>query len=350
MVYVTSQPVHPLILEYYFQLLVGIPASHARSRLTLLCAYDASPRSLTEKILAAASADPADSLRHRRPVARLHDRLQLDAARAQAFRPPRHPVERSRSGAAPPRHEVGKPQDVSRGGRRRARRASRTCGLEDDVVAALDGAAAPPPAIRRAVLKLDDSFSGEGNAVFRYPEAPGRRHPARGARPTSPFAVAQPTRDRYLREVHGDGGIVEELLEYPGAGVPERAASDRSAGRGRASLDARPDSRRAQRPGLPGMPVPGGASLPARRSRMRDAASGRSSPATAWSAVSASTSSSAGAPGRPSRDLRPRDQPAHRRDDAPVPRAPVSDGRPLDPGSGAFRLAARLAEVLPLDR
>src|ERR1700694_4695441 len=51
MVYVTSQPIHPLILEYYFQLLVGIPGSHARSRLTLLCAYDGSPRSLTEKIL-----------------------------------------------------------------------------------------------------------------------------------------------------------------------------------------------------------------------------------------------------------------------------------------------------------
>src|SRR4029077_15343130 len=51
MVYVTSQPIPPVILEYYFQLLAGIPASHARSRLTLLCAHDASPRSLTEKIL-----------------------------------------------------------------------------------------------------------------------------------------------------------------------------------------------------------------------------------------------------------------------------------------------------------
>src|SRR5215470_6108043 len=51
MVYVTSQPVHPMILEYYFQFLAGIPASHARQRLTLLCANDSSPRSLTEKIL-----------------------------------------------------------------------------------------------------------------------------------------------------------------------------------------------------------------------------------------------------------------------------------------------------------
>src|SRR4029078_7517606 len=51
LVYVTSQPIHPLVLEYYFQFLAGIPARHARSRLTLLCRNDASPRSLTEKIL-----------------------------------------------------------------------------------------------------------------------------------------------------------------------------------------------------------------------------------------------------------------------------------------------------------
>ncbi|HET9315407.1 MAG TPA: carboxylate-amine ligase, partial [Vicinamibacteria bacterium] len=51
MVYVTSQPVHPMILEYYFQFLAGIPATHARARLTLLCAHDSSPRALTEKIL-----------------------------------------------------------------------------------------------------------------------------------------------------------------------------------------------------------------------------------------------------------------------------------------------------------
>src|SRR4029077_3294980 len=51
LVYVTSQPVHPIILEYSFQFLAGIPSSHARARLTLLCCHDSSPRSLTEKIL-----------------------------------------------------------------------------------------------------------------------------------------------------------------------------------------------------------------------------------------------------------------------------------------------------------
>jgi hypothetical protein len=50
-VYVTSQPVHPLILDYDLTLLMGIPGSHARKRLTMLCAHDSSPRPLTEKIL-----------------------------------------------------------------------------------------------------------------------------------------------------------------------------------------------------------------------------------------------------------------------------------------------------------
>ena len=51
LVYVTSQPIHPVVVEYYLQLLVGIPATHARSRLTLLSAYDHSPHPLTRKIL-----------------------------------------------------------------------------------------------------------------------------------------------------------------------------------------------------------------------------------------------------------------------------------------------------------
>src|SRR6202022_1161956 len=50
-VYLTSQPGHPMVVEYYLQLLTGIPASHARNRLTLLCAHDSSPQSLTQKIL-----------------------------------------------------------------------------------------------------------------------------------------------------------------------------------------------------------------------------------------------------------------------------------------------------------
>lgn len=51
MVYVTSMPIAPEIIEYYLALLPGVIPSHARSRLSLLAVNDASPRPLSEKLL-----------------------------------------------------------------------------------------------------------------------------------------------------------------------------------------------------------------------------------------------------------------------------------------------------------
>ncbi|MFT4511946.1 MAG: hypothetical protein ACI91B_000629, partial [Planctomycetota bacterium] len=51
LMYITSQPVDADIVDYYLQMLVGVPPTHARRRLTMLCVQDASPRALTEKIL-----------------------------------------------------------------------------------------------------------------------------------------------------------------------------------------------------------------------------------------------------------------------------------------------------------
>jgi hypothetical protein len=51
MVYVTSQPLHPSIVDYYLELLPGIPSSHARDRLTLFSAYDGSRKPLSQKLL-----------------------------------------------------------------------------------------------------------------------------------------------------------------------------------------------------------------------------------------------------------------------------------------------------------
>ena len=50
-VYLTSTTIDPVIVDYYLHLLPGITGYHAMQRLTLLSCYDASPRSLTEKIL-----------------------------------------------------------------------------------------------------------------------------------------------------------------------------------------------------------------------------------------------------------------------------------------------------------
>jgi len=43
LIFVTSQPIHDSIIDYYLHLLPGVPSKHARRRLTLLSCYDASP-------------------------------------------------------------------------------------------------------------------------------------------------------------------------------------------------------------------------------------------------------------------------------------------------------------------
>jgi PGM1 C-terminal domain/ATP-grasp domain len=217
MVYVTSQPVHPLILEYYFQLLAGIPASHARSRLTLLCAQDASPRSLTEKIL-------------QRP--RLIQRIRYgipDPQRAFMTVFNSTPLERRLSvllgiplnGADPALACLG----TKSGSRRIFREAGVPCPQgfedlhsEDDLVDALADLRRLSPGLPRAILKLDDSFSGEGNAIFRYPESDGREALREALRAIT-FAVPNET-GRFLEKFAEMGGVVEEFLEYPEGSSP----------------------------------------------------------------------------------------------------------------------------------
>lgn len=69
LIYVTSMPLHPSIIDYYLQLLPGIPFSHARHRLLLLSAYDASLKPLSQKIL-----------ERPRLLERIHKALRLDKA------------------------------------------------------------------------------------------------------------------------------------------------------------------------------------------------------------------------------------------------------------------------------
>ena len=218
MVYVTSQPVHPLILEYYFQLLAGIPASHARSRLTLLCAHDASPRSLTEKIL-------------ERP--RLIQRIRYgiaDPSRAFMTCFNATPLERRLSvllgiplnGVDPALAWLG----TKSGSRKVFREAAvalpegfEDLRSEDDAVEALAELQARRPGIRRAVLKLEESFSGEGNAIFQYPEETGLQV-IRDALPGLACAVPEENPASYLRKFARAGGVVEEFLEYPESASP----------------------------------------------------------------------------------------------------------------------------------
>lgn len=213
MVYVTSQPVHPMILEYYFQFLSGIPASHARARLTLLCAYDDSPRSLTEKIL-----------ERPRLIERIRDGIQdTDRAYLTVFNST--PLERQLAvlldiplnGVDPALNHFG----TKSGSRKTFQEAgvALPTGFEDlrsevDVADALYDLKRRDPQLKRAVIKLDDSFSGEGNAIYRYPTEFSRAAIKDSMRSLE-FAMPTETPEVFFDKFARMSGIVEEFIDAP---------------------------------------------------------------------------------------------------------------------------------------
>ena len=210
-VYVTSQPVHPLILEYYLTLLMGVPASHARKRLTMLCAHDASPRPLTQKIL-------------ERP--RLVERIRsaiVDPTQAYMTVFNSTPLERKLSvllgvplnGLDPKLQYLG----TKSGSRKVFREAGvdLPAGFEDlnseaDTIEALLALQRCKPGLRRAVIKLNESFSGEGNAVCTLPTEPSKGAMQERLQSLE-FAVPSETHKVYFGKLSAMGGVVEEFLE-----------------------------------------------------------------------------------------------------------------------------------------
>ena len=210
-VYVTSQPVHPMIVDYVLQLLTGVPSSHARSRLTMLSAHDASPRPLTQKVL-------------ERP--RLIERIRCaikDAGSAYLSVFNATPLERRLAvllgiplnGVDPELAWLG----TKSAGRKVFREAEIPLpeGFEDlrdevDLIKSLGELRRRRPGLRRAVLKHNSGFSGEGNAIITYPPSRDQNALVRELyrmRCVAPGETAEP----FLEEFARQGGIVEEYVE-----------------------------------------------------------------------------------------------------------------------------------------
>jgi hypothetical protein len=75
------------------------------------------------------------------------------------------------------------------------------------------------PAIRRAVVKLNDSFSGEGNALFRYPDGIRRSDIQESLRQLE-FSVPSETPPLFFEKFARMGGVVEEFIEAPEKASP----------------------------------------------------------------------------------------------------------------------------------
>jgi hypothetical protein len=218
MVFVTSQPVHALVLEYYFQFLAGIPASHARSRLTLLCAYDASPRSLTEKIL-----------ERPRLIQRIREGIE-DSSRAYLTVFNSTPLERRLAVLLDVPLNGVDPNLIHLGTKSGSRKVFREAGVElplgfedlrteHDVESALVELKARRPGLRRAVVKLNESFSGEGNGIVHFPDD-GYRTAMREEMRRIEFSVPTETPEVYFEKFSRMGGIVEEFIEAPEKSSP----------------------------------------------------------------------------------------------------------------------------------
>lgn len=215
-VYVTSEPLDPAIVDYYLSLLDGVPGLHARRRLTLLSANDPSPVTLTRKIL----DRPRLIERIRQAIGdRTHAHLSVFHAT---------PLELTLSVQLGVPLYACDPALCHLGSKSGARRLFRTAGVpsadgcEDlrdlrDVAAALAALKQRDPGLARAVVKFDDGFSGEGNAVFDYQD--GDPRPLTGAwielelwrrlRPEAP-GLNYP---RYMERFESRGGIVEAWID-----------------------------------------------------------------------------------------------------------------------------------------
>ncbi len=164
LVYVTSQPLHPSIVDYYLELLPGIPSSHARERLTLFAAYDGSRKPLSQKLL-------------ERP--RLLERLRkaLDPQRAYMTCYNSTPWERDLSLALGLPLLALDPDLLHWGTKSGSREIFRRCGIPHplgselvfepaDLATAVATVWEQDPNLGRMVIKLNEGFSGEGNALL----------------------------------------------------------------------------------------------------------------------------------------------------------------------------------------
>ena len=214
-VYVTSTPIAESIIDYYLHLLPGVPYSHARRRLTMIACHDASLRPLTAKIL-----------ERPRIMARIREAISdLGAAHMTCFNVSE--LERRLAvGLGMPIYGCD-PALLAYGSKSGSRKVFREAGIdlppgfedladERDVAAALVELKSKHPSLKRAVVKLNEGFSGEGNALFRFEGAPKGASLMPWVRQRMPdlaFEAQDMGWDGFRAKIEEMGAVVETFIE-----------------------------------------------------------------------------------------------------------------------------------------
>ena len=168
-IYITSVPVDQTIVDYYIRLIPDTTEEDARSRLEMLSCDDASVTSLTEKILTRPRLiQRIDHLIHNKAITHMScfNVTHYERTLATKLGIPIYGCD---------------PDLLYLGSKSGSRSLFKKCGIqlplgyenlhtEEEIYAALSQLKKEKRWLRKAVLKLEDGFSGDGNAVFTFPE------------------------------------------------------------------------------------------------------------------------------------------------------------------------------------
>lgn len=215
-VYVTSMPVHNIIMDYYLHLLPGITSYHARQRLKTLACFDASAKSLTQKIL-----------ERPRLIERIRKSIPQDhVSHIACF----NVTEAERTLAIKLNMPIyGCDPDLNYLGTKNfSRKIFKECNIdtppgfedcieEEDIINSLFRLKITFPQLNKAVVKLNDGFSGEGNAVFSFENAPPNEHLQSWIKEVLPQRLQMVARDlmytSFIEKFCMMGGIVEAFID-----------------------------------------------------------------------------------------------------------------------------------------
>ncbi len=163
-IYITALPLCPIVIDYYLQLLPGIPFSHARDRLLLISTYDGSLKPLTQKIL-----------ERPRLVAKIRRALRPHKSYMVCYNSTDLEQQLSLKLGIP--LLAASPEVLSWGSKNGSRQIFAEAGIPHpdgsytvtnvaDLVEELFGLWQRQPDLKRIVVKLNEGFSGEGNALL----------------------------------------------------------------------------------------------------------------------------------------------------------------------------------------
>jgi hypothetical protein len=216
MIYVTSMPIDPRIVEYYLALLPGVIPSHALARLTLISVGDASIRPLSAKLLErpqllARIADRIPNRERSHLIPYNTTELERDIAVTLGIpmygADPRLAPLGTKTGCRRLFGEVGVPYPLG----------AEDLHSLDEVAAAIDDMLVIRPTMSQVIVKLNDGVSGTGNALVDLSGVAAVPDSERRAAILDRVQRMQYESDRirsdwYVPKLEADGGIVEERI------------------------------------------------------------------------------------------------------------------------------------------